>query len=294
MLSIFIYISDSFFQQPNHNVNWWFSERMEPDESYPAHHAVVPHVISTAEPPPYTEVAQNGHISLGHSPAKPPDNPHGNQSETMDSSIVTTNNISQYSADGNSQSTSTYETETELSPNSQETSQEGQLQGPFHPTRQSTPVLGRRQLPPLRRSHSTSDTPNSPLQLESAGPQHRHSVSGVPLALPQSLPPRLRPLSPLFLPEGQDAADGSMQSNEVSDRVENVGPFPVRPGRLPPLQPVVLDQQCRLSTSFDSRNQLQRRRKKKRKRTNSWHGERLDTEINSSIQEVSTLSPVVE
>lgn len=285
----FFFSTSDAFQPPTHSINWWFGDQLQLDESYPTHHIIVPQ--DTAEPPPYTEVAQNGHISLGHSPAKPvtEGDPNGN----MDSSVVTANNSSvlvQYSTGEHDHSSTSNEAETEWSINSAENIQEElpQVQSPFHPTRESTPVLGRRQLPPLQRSRSALDTSDGTIL-----PQHRHSVSGVPLALPQSLPPRLRPISPLFLLEGQPT-DGSIQTNEPSDQVENVGPFPVRPGRLPPLQPVNLDQQHRLSASFEGHNQLQRRRKKKRKRTHSWHGERLGTEIIPTIQEVSTLSTVAE
>ena len=141
-------------------------------------------------------------------------------------------------------------------------------QSPFHPTRQSTPILERRQvlqLPPLQRSNSASETP-ADTTVDPPQRQHRHSISGVPLNF-------------------------RSEPNEVPDSVESSGPFPVRPGRLPPLQRLQLDQQQGLSSSFQGQTGHKKRRKKRRQRTHSWHGE--VTEIIPTIQQVN-LSPVAE
>ena len=212
----------------------------------------------------------------------------------MDSSTLTANNISvheasQCSTEGQDQSGA-------INEDSLRDSSENTLrcQSPFHPTRQSTPVQERRgvmQLPPIQRSRSALDAPTSMLPSSDVDNlQHRHSINGVPLALPSSLPPRLRPVLPMF----SQSVDDNVQSSELSNSEENAGPFPVRPGRLPPLQQENknMDQQRRLSCSFQGQNQVQRRKKKKRRRTHSWHGERLGTEIIPTIQEVSTLSTV--
>ena len=163
-----------------------------------------------------------------------------------------------------------------------------QNQGPFHPTRQSTPILERRlQLPPLHRSRSI-DTPDAPMTGD-GNRQQRLSLPSVSLSLHSSLPPRLRPLSTLF---GDDVST----NENATDNEENAGPFPVRPGRLPPLQSALnrQDEQRRFSINSGGPNQFPRQRKKKRRRTNSWHGESLGSELIHTIQEVNTLGVVTE
>ena len=217
----------------------------------------------------------------GHSPIKPADCEQPSLNDTnMEYSALTANNgnnleVSHGSVTEHNQSFSS-EMDTTSSFDSST-----QQQNPFHPTRQSTPILERRQvlqLPPLHRSRSVHDSPAGTVVDEPLH-QHRHSVSGVPLTFRTDLPQL-----------------GHMQSNAVSENVENVGPFPVRPGRLPPLQRglhVQLDQQHNLSSSFGSQNG-QKRKKKRRKRTRSWHGEEIATEIIPTIHEVNALSPVAE
>ena len=290
---------------PHHSTSWWFSDQLDLDDSYPPHHILVPqeNTQCTADPPPYTEVAQNGHISLmhGQSPVKPVETSQegGDQdadTNNMDSSTLTANNVSvleasQSSEDGYDHSSPWIHAMADSSPNASSDSP-SQSQSPFHPTRQSTPTLGRRQvlpvqLPPLHRN-SSIDTSGTPTTDGNHDRQQRHSLPSVPLSLFSSLPAtRLRPISTLFAQQDSN--------NEAPDSMENVGPFPTRPGRrLPPLQPINSDQQRRVSIGSDVPNQLQRRRKKKRKRTNSWHGERLGSEMIHTIQEVNTLGVVTE
>ena len=283
--------AESFISAPpNHNTSWWFSDQLDLDDSYPPHHVLVPQQsMCTAEPPPYTEVAQNGHISLGQSPIKPVDTSQegGNaENNNMDSSTLTTNNISVLEASQNGEDADDSYMDSSQNASSDSPSQS---QSPFHPTRQSTPILGRRlQLPPLHRSSSAdaSDTPTT-----DGNPQQRYSLAYVPLSLHSSLPPRLRPISTPFSQQ-----DDTTHTNESTNNMENIGPFPIRPGRLPPLQSALnrQDQHRRVSVGSDGPNQLPRRRKKKRKRTNTWHGERLGTEMIHTIQEVNALGVVTE
>ncbi len=231
------------------------------------------------EPPPYTEVAQNGHVSLmhGQSPIKPVDTSQedgdADSNHNMDSSTLTANNVSILEASQNSED-AYMDSSTNASSDSPP-----QSQSPFHPTRQSTPTLGRRlQLPPLHRSCSTTDASDTPTV--DGNRQPRLSLPSVHLPLHSSLPPRLRPISAPFSQQ-----DDSMHTN--SEGTENIGSFPTRPKILPPLQ-------RRVSIGSDGPNQLPRRRKKKRKRTNTWHGERLGTEMIHTIQEVNTLGVVTE
>lgn len=235
----------------------------------------------------------------GYSPIRAAENSQGIDSVNMDSSTLTTNNISvleeseNLGLDAHNQSSSNG-VDTEHSQNSSSEEPLRCPQSPFHPTRQSTPVLERRQLPPLQRSRSASDA-NALISSSSDVPLHRHSIQGVPLALPSSLPPRLTPLSPPF---DYGPEEHGTQPSETTDNLHNVGPFPVRPGRLPPIQQFNVDQQQqeqrRLSGSFDGQIHTQRRVKKKRKRTRSWHGERIGSDIIAPNQEVSTLSTVAE
>ena len=222
----------------------------------------------------------------GQSPIKPVEGGNAD-SNNMDSSTLTANNISVSEASQNSEDGN--DSYMDSSPNAL-SDNPSQNQGPFHPTRQSTPILGRRlQLPPLHRSSSVdmSDTPTT-----DGHRQQRHSLPCVPLSLHSSLPPRLRPISTPFLQQ-----DDSMHTNEGTNTTEtNIGPFPIRPGRLPPLQSAIngQDHQRRVSVGSDGPNQLPGLRKKKRKRTNSWHGERLGTEMIHTIQEVNALGVVTE
>lgn len=228
----------------------------------------------------------------GQSPIKPVDTSQegGNaDNNNMDSSTLTANNVSVSEASQNSEDAN--DSYLDSSPNALSDSPDpSQNQSPFHPTRQSTPILRRRlQLPPLHRSSSTdmSDTPTT----DGHG-QQRHSLPCVPLSLHSSVPPRLRPISTPFLQQ-----DDSMHTNEGANTTEtNIRPFPIRPGRLPPLQLAInrQDHQRRVSLGSDGPNQLPRRRKKKRKRTNTWHGERLGTEMIHTIQEVNALGVVTE
>lgn len=293
ILSIILYKSLSLFSlaesfiHPNQTVNWWFGDPLELDESYPAALARG----REDEPPPYTEVAQNGHVSLmhGHSPIKPTVAPGG---EDADSSTLTANNISILEMSHNSQDRHdrSGSSDENALPDSSENSQS---QNPFHPTRQSTPTLERRQvqqLPPLHRSRSV-DTPSGiPLPLTSTITGQRHSLPSVPLLLQPRFSPSRFISESAFYSQGQ-LEDSNVQPDEIPISVQNAGPFPIRPGQLPPLQPT---QQRRTSTGSDDQNQPHRRKKKKRKRTNSWHGERTGTEMNQAIQEVSTLSAVAE
>ena len=265
------------------------------------HHILVPERASTSciapEPPPYTEVAQNGHVSLmhGQSPIKPVDTSQegGNaDSSHVDLSILTANNVSVLEASQDSEDANdSHNMDSSTNASSDSPSQS---QSPFHPTRQSTPILRRRlQLPPLHRSSSVdaSDAPTT-----DGNRQPRLSLPSVHLSLHSSLPPRLRPISTPFSQQ-----DDSMDNNEGTNATENIGSFPIRPGtrRLPPLQSTLnrQDHQRRVSIGSDGPNQLPRRRKKKRKRTNTWHGERLGTENSEmihTIQEVNTLGVVTE
>ena len=278
--------AESFISAPpNHNTSWWFSDQLDLDDSYPAHHVLVPQQNTCmAEPPPYTAVAQNGHISLGQSPIKPMDTSQdGDNTETnMDLSTLTANNVletSQNSEDADDPYMDSSQNASSDSPS--------QSQNPFHPTRQSTPILGRRlQLPPLHQSSSVdaADTP-----MTDGHPQQRHPLPYVSLSLHSSLPPRLRPISTPFLQQDDNT--------HTTNSTENIGPFPIRSGRLPPLQSALnrQDQQRRVSIGSDGPNQLPGlRRKRKRKRTNTWHGERLGTEMIHTIQEVNTLGVVTE
>ena len=293
-MTVFVPNTESFISvPPNHSTSWWFSDQLDLDDSYPPPHHIPESTMSrmAPEPPPYTEVAQNGHVSLmhGQSPVKPVDSSqegdNADSSNIMDSNSLTANNVSVLEASQNNEDANDNSC-MDSSPNASP----DESQSPFHPTRQSTPILGRRlQLPPLRRSSAVdrSETPTV-----DGNRQQRHSLPNVQLSLHSSLPPRLRPISTPFLQQD----NGMHTTDESTNTAENIGPFPIRPGRLPPVLPAMNreDHQRRVSVGSDGPNQLPRRRKKKRKRTNTWHGERLGTEMIHTIQEVNTLGVVTE
>lgn len=253
-------------------------------------------VQSSEEPPPYTEVAQNGHISLMHSCSVQVYKPEDVRDQSVD---LTANDLSllETSQDHDPDHTIPLpnwdnQEMAHYSPvRANQLSHSLDVTGSralFHPTRASSPLPGNhspeRTFPVRPRSRSVDFAPLQSLQSDEPS---------MTFPVRPSLPPLTQTVTTLP-PVG--IADGQIASREVPDILFQAARAQ---DRLPPLQHQLSQPTVRyvhVTQRTSGGGQIRTHRKKtKRKRMHTWHGERIAPQAAPAIeQDASNTSPIEE
>lgn len=263
--------------------------------------------IPSEDPPPYSEQLLEGHITLMHGgqrEAHKDDSTIPNEQDPMDSTLLTVRDVSLLNSSTQSAGFSTYlegdyhtpsaageeiarhaygDTSVEYADSTAEVHSDSNYavhsSTPARPItlRGNDPFIGSHNMstitvapPPFQRPYRSFslDSSNVPILVDS-GLHRDHPTANAVRPFP--LPPRLLPIN--------------LQANSVQAMHETASnpPFPARPTRLPPLQGNSVVEMA-----------SQHRKRNKRRRGHSWHGEAMNITTGSLAVSPTTMTTVAE